>query len=47
MWEGVPPGGSLMRRYKPGETRHFMNYEGGDFPLAAARLPPDEAPEAT
>ena len=36
MWEGVPPGGSLMRRYKPGETRHYMGYEGRALPQVAA-----------
>ena len=29
MWEGVPPGHSLMRRYKPGETRHYMGDKEG------------------
>jgi hypothetical protein len=47
MWEGVPPGGSLMRRYKPGETRHYMNYEGGtSLRWLPPAWPPGEGPDA-
>jgi hypothetical protein len=47
MWEGVPPGGSLMRRYKPGETRHYMSYEGGpSLKWLRPAWPPGEGPDA-
>ena len=28
MWAGVPPGGSLVRRYEPGERRYYMADDG-------------------
>ena len=29
MWESVPPGCGLIRRYKPGERRFYMGKDGG------------------
>jgi hypothetical protein len=47
MWEGVPPGGSLMRRFEPGERRYYMNYEGGPSLKELPRAwPPGEGPDA-
>jgi hypothetical protein len=47
MWEGVPPGGSLMRSFKPGERRYYMNYEGGPSLKELPRAwPPGEGPDA-
>ena len=28
MWEGVPPGCSLIGRYEPGEMRYYMGDDG-------------------
>jgi hypothetical protein len=37
MWQGVPPGRSLMTRYKPGQPRAYMEYDGGP---SVKSLPP-------
>jgi hypothetical protein len=41
MWQGVPPGGSLMRRFKPGERRYYMDYDEGP---SLKKLPPTWPP---
>ena len=37
MWEGVPPGQGLIRRYEPGERRYYMGDDGGP---SLKELPP-------
>ena len=37
MWEGVPPGRGLIRRYEPGERRYYMGDDGGP---SLKELPP-------
>ncbi len=47
MWEGVPPGYGLIRRYKPGERRYYMGDNAGP---SLKELPPawpaGQGPEA-
>ncbi len=47
MWEGVPPGQGLIRRYEPGERRYYMGDDGGpslkELPPA---WPPGEGPDS-
>ncbi len=47
MWQGVPPGRALIRRYEPGEMRYYMGDNGGPSlkPLDPA-WPPGEGPDA-
>ncbi len=37
MWQGVPPGYGLIRRYEPGERRYYMGDDGGP---SLKELPP-------
>jgi hypothetical protein len=37
MWQGVPPGQGLIRRYEPGERRYYMGDDGGP---SLKELPP-------
>ncbi len=47
MWEGVPPGCGLIRRYKPGERRYYMGSDGGPSLKALPRAwPPGQGPDA-
>jgi hypothetical protein len=39
MWQGVPPGRALMTRYRPGQPRAYMDYDGGGSPSVKS-LPP-------
>ena len=47
MWQGVPPGCGLIRRYEPGERRYYMGDDGGpslkELPPA---WPPGQGPDA-
>jgi hypothetical protein len=47
MWEGVPPGAGLIRRYEPGERRYYMGDNAGpslkELPPA---WPPGQGPDA-
>ena len=47
MWEGVPPGCGLIRRYEPGERRYYMGDNAGpclkELPPA---WPPGQGPDA-
>jgi hypothetical protein len=47
MWEGVPPGKGLIRRYEPGERRYYMGDNAGpclkELPPA---WPPGQGPDA-
>ena len=47
MWQGVPPGRALMTRYRPGQPRAYMEYDGGPTVVS---LPPawpaGQGPEA-
>jgi hypothetical protein len=47
MWQGVPPGRALIRRYEPGERRFYMGDNHGPSlqPLDPA-WPPGEGPNA-
>jgi hypothetical protein len=47
MWEGVPPGGGLWRRYEPGEARYYSPAEGGPAGKALPPAwPPGQGPDA-
>jgi hypothetical protein len=47
MWQGVPPGRSLMTRYKPGQPRAYMEYDGGPTVKSLPPAwPPGEGPDA-
>ena len=47
MWAGVPPGGSLVRRYEPGERRYYMADDGGPSLKKLPRAwPPGQGPDA-
>ena len=47
MWEGVPPGRSLMTRYKPGQPRAYMEYDPGpSVKTLPAAWPPGQGPDA-
>ena len=47
MWAGVPPGGSLVRRYEPGERRYYMADDGGPSLKQLPRAwPPGQGPDA-
>jgi len=47
MWEGVPPGGALWSRYKPGERRYYNPHEGGPALRALPPAwPPGQGPDA-
>jgi hypothetical protein len=47
MWEGVPPGCGLIRRYQPGERRYYMGHDGGpSLKELDPAWPPDQGPEA-
>ncbi len=46
MWEGVPPGCGLIRRYEPGERRYYMGDNGGPCLKELPRAwPPGQGPE--
>jgi hypothetical protein len=47
MWAGVPPGGSLVRRYEPGERRYYMADDGGPSLKSLPRAwPQGQGPDA-
>ena len=47
MWEGVPPGHSLMTRYEPGERRYYMgDNEGPSLKKLPPAWPPGQGPDA-
>ena len=47
MWEGVPPGHSLITRYEPGERRYYMgDNEGPSLRKLPPAWPPGQGPEA-
>lgn len=47
MWEGVPPGASLIRDYAPGERRYYMGDNNGPSLKELPRAwPPGEGPDA-
>ena len=47
MWQGVPPGRGLIRRYEPGERRFYMDDDGGPSPKALPPAwPPGQGPDA-
>ncbi len=47
MWEGVPPGQGLIRRYEPGERRYYMgDDEGPSLKELPPAWPPGEGPES-
>ena len=47
MWAGVPPGGSLVRRYEPGERRYYMADDGGPSLKTLPRAwPQGQGPDA-
>ncbi len=46
MWEGVPPGCGLMRRYEPGERRYYMGDNAGPCLKELPRAwPPGQEPD--
>ena len=46
MWEGVPPGHSLMTRYEPGERRYYMgDNEGPSLKKLPPAWPPGQGPD--
>ena len=48
MWEGVPPGRSLIRRFDPGELRYYMDDDGHGPSVRwlPAAWPPDASGDA-
>jgi hypothetical protein len=47
MWEGVPPGHSLITRYEPGERRYYMgDNEGPSLRKLPPAWPPGQGPDA-
>jgi hypothetical protein len=47
MWEGVPPGHSLITRYEPGERRYYMgDNEGPSLKKLPPAWPPGQGPDA-
>jgi hypothetical protein len=49
MWQGVPPGRALMTRYRPGQPRAYMEYDGGGSPSVKSlppAWPPGQGPDA-
>ena len=47
MWEGVPPGCGLIRRYEPGERRYYMGENAGPCLKELPRAwPPGQGPGA-
>ena len=47
MWEGVPPGCGLVRRYEPGERRYYMGDNAGPCIKELPRAwPPGQGPDA-
>ena len=47
MWQGVPPGHSLMTRYEPGERRYYMgDNEGPSLKKLPPAWPPGQGPDA-
>jgi len=47
MWEGVPPGHSLITRYQPGERRYYMgDNEGPSLRRLPPAWPPGQGPDA-
>ena len=50
MWQGVPPGRALMTtRYRPGQPRAYMDYDGGGSPSVKSlppAWPPGQGPDA-
>jgi hypothetical protein len=47
MWEGVPPGHSLMTRYEPGERRYYMgDNEGPSLKKLPPAWPPGQGHDA-
>jgi hypothetical protein len=47
MWQGVPPGAGLIRRYEPGERRYYMgDNEGPSLKELPPAWPPGQGPEA-
>jgi hypothetical protein len=47
MWQGVPPGSSLIGRYKPGEERRYMGDNAGpSLQRLPPAWPPGEGPDA-
>jgi hypothetical protein len=47
MWQGVPPGCALIRRYEPGERRFYMGDNAGPSLKALdPAWPPGEGPDA-
>ena len=47
MWAGVPPGGSLVRRYEPGERRYYMADDAGPSLKSLPRAwPQGQGPDA-
>jgi hypothetical protein len=47
MWQGVPPGCSLIGRYKPGEERRYMGENAGPSLMRLPPAwPPGEGPDA-
>ena len=46
MWEGVPPGCGLIRRYEPGERRYYMGDDAGPCIKELPRAwPPGQGPD--
>jgi len=47
MWDGVPPGHSLITRYEPGERRYYMgDNEGPSLRKLPPAWPPGQGPDA-
>ena len=47
MWQGVPPGHSLITRYEPGERRYYMgDNEGPSLRKLPPAWPPGQGPDA-
>jgi hypothetical protein len=47
MWEGVPPGRSLITRYEPGERRYYMgDNKGPSLITLPPAWPPGQGPDA-
>jgi len=49
MWQGVPPGRALMTRYRAGQPRAYMDYDGGGSPSVKSlppAWPPGRGPDA-
>ena len=46
MWQGVPPGCGLIRRYEPGERRYYMGDDGGpSLKTLPPAWPPGQGPD--